>query len=174
MWERSTEARVQFPEPLPPAPHPQPCLPHVTGYQERKEAEHPQVCCTQNNLYRTMYLLPGRLRRRVRGSGRAGERGSSPFPGQPMGREPRWAGGQGPPHSGPTQGSLRVCSARGRGGRVGRKNQRAGTSLASAESCLLSRCFPFFSLAFARGFQSRDLTFATYSHCDHRYGMTLL
>lgn len=63
VWQRLTEARVQFPDPLPTAPHPQPCLPHV-GYQERKDAEHPQVCCTQNNLYRTMYLLPGRLRGR--------------------------------------------------------------------------------------------------------------
>lgn len=111
---------------------------------------------------------------RVWGSGRTGERGSSPFPGQPMGREPRWAGGQDSPHYRPTQGSLRVCSARGGEGGVGRKNQRAGLPLASADSCLLSRCFHFFSLAYAHGFQSRDLTFATYSHCDHRYGMTLL
>lgn len=158
---RSTQPGVQFPDPLPPAPHPQPCLPHVIGYQERKDAEHPQVCCTQNNLYTTMYLLPGRLRGRESPRLRpGGERGSSPFPGQPMGREPRWAGGQDPPHSRPTQGFLRVCSARGAGGRVGRENQRAGLPLASADSCLLSRCFHFFSLAFAHGFQSRDLTFA--------------
>lgn len=176
VWERSTEAMVQFPDPLPPAPHPQPHLPRVIGYQERKDAEHPQVCCTQNNLYRTMYLLPGRLLGRESWRLRPG-RGAweQPLSWPANGKRASLGGwGGSTPHSRPTQGFLSVCSARGERGRVGRKSQRAGLPLASADSFLLSRCFHFFSLAFARGFQSRDLTFATYSHCDHRYGMTLL